>query len=305
MGKSKQLNLTQYKLYWLLAGLLAFLLSSCAASRPYDVPEDTGLLWKIERANNPTSYLLGTIHSDDPRVLDIPEQVIQALDHVDQFVMEVLIDSDAEKAAGLAMYYRDGTTLESVIGKPLYRKVVKAMRAKGIEAGLVYMMKPWGALTILNMPEARSNKFLDVVLLEEAKKRGKELRQLETIQEQIAVFDEMDIKLQIDLLTDTVNNLEFIKQLMEETINVYLSNDLEAISHLNDRYLGFTSKQAAKAYDQRLLVDRNTRMLERLLPMIRKQSTLIAVGALHLPGEKGLIPTLREEGFTLTPIKFD
>jgi uncharacterized protein YbaP (TraB family) len=47
---------------------------------------------------------------------------------------------------------------------------------------------------------------------------------------------------------------------------------------------------------------RNRRMLETLLPHMHANRVFVAVGALHLPGESGLIQLLRNRGFDLTPL---
>ena len=52
---------------------------------------------------------------------------------------------------------------------------------------------------------------------------------------------------------------------------------------------------------QVLIDKRNANMAERALPHLNAGSVLIAVGAMHLPGEAGLVHLLRERGFEITP----
>jgi len=51
-----------------------------------------------------------------------------------------------------------------------------------------------------------------------------------------------------------------------------------------------------------LLDDRNKNWLAQLPSLMKEQQTFIAVGALHLSGENGLIHLLRDAGYTLTPL---
>jgi uncharacterized protein YbaP (TraB family) len=41
-------------------------------------------------------------------------------------------------------------------------------------------------------------------------------------------------------------------------------------------------------------------MAERALPFLEEGGAFIAVGALHLPGEAGLVELLRAKGYTVT-----
>jgi uncharacterized protein YbaP (TraB family) len=51
-----------------------------------------------------------------------------------------------------------------------------------------------------------------------------------------------------------------------------------------------------------LLDTRNQRMAERAVPFIAEGNAIIAVGALHLPGETGLVQFLRDRGYKVTAV---
>jgi hypothetical protein len=57
----------------------------------------------------------------------------------------------------------------------------------------------------------------------------------------------------------------------------------------------------AKRLMDSLINQRNNRMLERMLPKLKQGRVFIAVGALHLPGEHGLLNLLRGAGYAVTP----
>ena len=65
-----------------------------------------------------------------------------------------------------------------------------------------------------------------------------------------------------------------------------------------------TADMPPKLY-RALVTDRNKRMAERIGDMAQKQSTFAAVGALHLPGNEGVITLLREKGYTVEAVKMD
>ena len=67
---------------------------------------------------------------------------------------------------------------------------------------------------------------------------------------------------------------------------------------------GLTYDENAYADFMRLIVDkRNHTMAERAQPLIEKGKVFIAVGALHLPGEEGLVELLRERGYRVTAVQ--
>ena len=58
-----------------------------------------------------------------------------------------------------------------------------------------------------------------------------------------------------------------------------------------------------KQTESQLIDTRNEEWMKNLLPMIHKDSSLIAVGAMHLIGEQGLITKLRKLGYIVEPVK--
>jgi len=55
---------------------------------------ETGLFWQVKSPTGKVSYLFGTIHTDDNRVTDFSESILQALKGVDVFAMETRPNSD-------------------------------------------------------------------------------------------------------------------------------------------------------------------------------------------------------------------
>ena len=51
-----------------------------------------------------------------------------------------------------------------------------------------------------------------------------------------------------------------------------------------------------------LLYTRNRNWVQQMEPIMQEKSTLFAVGAGHLGGEKGVLDLLRKKGYNLRPI---
>lgn len=276
-------------------------LSGCASTPTVGADASSssfGIFWEIRKGDDtPPSYLFGTIHSEDPRVLTLPAPVEAAFESAQMLALEIELNQDAAGYAAQSMFYSDGQTLHQVAGGALFDKAVIAMAAKGVQREQMLYMKPWAVFTMLNMPEANTGLFLDVTLYQRMKQKGRAAVGLETIAEQVATLDEMPLSAQLELLADTLEHGDELDRLMDETIEIYLSRDLAKIEALNSQFLKDVSPTTAAVFTDRLLVNRNQRMLQRMLPLLNNGNTFIAVGALHLPGEKGLLSLLKKSGF--------
>ncbi len=287
----------------LLAGLLA--LWSCAepGHRPSPSGDGEGLLWRIESEAATPSYLFGTIHSEDRRVLALPQRVKEAFARSDIFAMEVVLDRQARERASRAMYSNEGRQLAVVADEALFQRVVAALAERGLDADHVAMLKPWAAFTILSTPPAKTGVFLDHMLQRRALAAGKEVTGLEPIEEQLAVLDGMSVADQLGLLESALEQQQDFQERLEQTIEIYLSQDLQAMLDLYEHeFMGIPDKGLAERLKQRILIDRNQRMFSRMQSLLARGGAFIAVGALHLPGEQGLLQLLQQAGYRLNPV---
>ena len=268
---------------------------------PAAVKYAKGLLWKIEVPGATTSYLFGTIHSEDKRVTALPGPVIKALDASNRFTMEAIIDGDGLVHMAEAMYFNDGRTLEQVIGKKLYDETIKALAARGIPTLGVEKQKPWAVMMALSMPPPKTGEYLDFILQDRATRQNKPVSGLETIQEQLAVFDELPLPDQVALLKEAVQEQDTFEKDFEEMIEAYLARDIAALAEASEKRKPDNDRLYRSVMD-RLLTRRNTRMADRMGPILKDGGAFIAVGAAHLPGESGLLNLLAKAGYRVTPV---
>lgn len=78
---------------------------------------------------------------------------------------------------------------------------------------------------------------------------------------------------------------------------MYLSDDLEKLYTKN---LSFIPNEV---YELKMGAERNNRWLRKIEDILKDRTCLIAVGAMHLPGDKGLIALLRTKGYDVQPAK--
>jgi len=260
-----------------------------------------GLLWKIELPGIQPSYLFGTIHSDDPRITHLPAAVKERFAHAASFTMELIANGAGIVDMAEAMFFNDGQTLEKVVGKDLYAQTLQALESRGLPTEEIEKQKPWAVMISLSMPKPRSGLVLDLVLQLEATRQGKPTYGLETMQEQIELFNSMSMSDQTHLLAETVRTAAQMDTQFEELFQTYLNRDLTGLMATNDKYQP-DNDPVYRSFMDRLLNKRNIKMLKRMLPRLKEGNAFIAVGALHLPGPEGLLNLLEKTGYRITSV---
>ncbi len=262
-----------------------------------------GLLWRITSPDGDDSHLLGTIHSADPRVVQLRPAVSQALDRCERFVMEMEMDASVLTAFGSNMMLTDGSDLEGLIGAALYAQVVAAMADLGMPEMVVRTLKPWVVMALLSMPAPTGEPFLDMVLQQRAGAAGKPTFGLESAGEQLSVFEALSMPDQIELLKMTLAQLPELPRMFERLIEAYVADDLGRIATLAADYKRSGNPATVQRFMLRLNDERNGRMAQRMRTFLDQGNSFIAVGALHLTGPNGLIQLLRDQGYRVVPVR--
>ncbi|MEL0082283.1 MAG: TraB/GumN family protein [Gammaproteobacteria bacterium] len=293
----------------LLAGLLGGLLLSgrlmaqtaaepAAVVPPAALDARHGLLWQIDTPGGVTSHLFGTIHLGDPLVSQLPSPVQRVFDDAEQLVVEVVTRPGDYLEVARRMALTGNERLPDLIGQSLYARVLHAAHGRDIDQQLL-RLKPWAVATLLFTPRPSGRPVLDQQLALDARAVGKPVVGLETLEEQIAVFDDMALEQQVEFLHESVlASLEFDVYLGELLV-AYMNRNLDQLVRLSGLHLA-QRPRLKKILQGRLLDDRNNRMVERLLPILQSGNAFVAVGALHLPGQLGLLQQLQDRGYRVT-----
>ena len=266
------------------------------------IVQSSGVFWRIDNGRTAPSYLLGTIHSADPRVLQWPKAIDDALHQADRFVMEMSLEPESFIKLGGAMMFTDGTDVAELLGPLDYRRLREAMTGQPLPESILRRMKPWVLMAMLSQPSSGPGEFMDLRLYRMAVSGGKPVSGLETVEEQLAVFDNMPLNDQVRLLRSTLDRLEDLPRLMAQMIDTYLAGDLAAIAALAESSLNDSGTDPEKRFLSRLNDERNHRMVARMMASLEKGGAFIAVGALHLAGPSGIIRQLSDRGFRMTPM---
>ena len=287
-----------------------------AAAR--SVVNGDGLLWKIEKPGLQPSYLFGTMHSTDPR-LDRQMARVKPLVarsrtvavEIGELVTPGLKDKASAEiaAAGVA---RSGNALEGLWPQSNRTLVEAALHVRGIPADRAQRFETWFLIVALSSPQCeRERRALGLISVDEkiglaGAKAGKQPVGLEKLDDQIAVLRRIGGLNPSISLIEVARNGAQIANVRETMIQAYIHDrlgELTALSRLSEVLRDEAPNGQTSAFTRSLIDDRNLVMRDRSLPMLEKGGAFIAVGALHLPGDVGLVSLYRAAGYRVTIIK--
>ncbi|MFP3545241.1 TraB/GumN family protein [Rhizobium sp. SIMBA_035] len=279
------------------------------------VPNGKGIFWKIEKPGLKPSWLLGSMHVTDPRVLSLPAYAQAAHDSADTIVIESDEILDEKKAAAALLarpdltMFTDGTTIDKLLSPEDYARLDAGLKQRGIPLSAVSRMRPWMIASAVALPaceiarKAKGVQFLDQKIAADAIKQGKQVKGLETLAEQLQAMAELPMEFHLKSLIETLELGPKMNDVVETMTDLYLSGDVGmTIPMLKTVSPEEGGDGDYAAFEQRIILDRNKVMADRAAPILANGNVFMAVGALHLPGDQGVIELLRKQGFTVTAV---
>lgn len=260
------------------------------------------VLWSVQSHDGQRNWLLGTVHSEDPRLLDFPPELLDALAQSQRLALELVPDMAMLETLNQAMNFPQ-PRLPELLESELYQELVRIMESEyGMGEPAVRHLRPWAAAMTISIPPPQTGLFMDLALAVRARSLGLEVIALERLEEQLDFLAGMSEPMQIELLRRAVNDFPRQGELFEDLMQAYLSADLDRLEAVALEQMSQLDPDLRRHFEQIGMVQRNHTMVERAVPMLEQGGLMIAVGALHLPGQDGLIALLREAGFTLEPV---
>jgi len=300
--------MNKYFIYLLFVCLASFpfcVFTEPATDSPATESIEKPFLWKIE--GQKPSYLFGTIHVSDVRVTTLHPSVEKAFQSSEFVYTEIPLDNNTVLLQVSNLLLEGDQKLADIVPADLLTRAEKLLQ--NINPALTIQpfdgFKVWALATMLPLLEQQlsspGGQALDIKLYQTAVKQGKEVGGLETLQEQMAIFDNLTLEEEIKMLRDT---LEFMEQanaegtkIAEEFILHYQKGNLEDFGALLVKYV--KDDEFSKNFMQKLLHDRNILMADRILKLLEdnpSKSYFFAVGAGHYWGDTGIQNLLAKQG---------
>ena len=282
--------------------VLAGLVSTSAATLAQSKAPTRGVLWKASNRQG-VLYLVGSVHLLTKDYYPLSPTLDAAFNESDLLVEEIdLGDTGALNALQLMTRSQlpAGESLDKLLGPATYARVSKRFAGLGIPLEPLKRFKPWTLALMLSQLEWAKAGFdpalgLDQHFFDRAKKNGKAVRGLETVEFQLSRFDGLALDQQARLLAQTIDEIE------SETVNV-----IKLVDAWKTGDIATLEKLAMADVDkdpflyQRFLVERNRNWMPIIESLFNRPGrAFVVVGAAHLIGPDGLVQMLKAKGYTV------
>ncbi|NUO01892.1 MAG: TraB/GumN family protein [Saprospiraceae bacterium] len=302
---------------WILPVLFLFIASIARSQPETQAPvaeTENALLWEIsgKKLSKP-SYLFGTIHLIPRADYFLSEKAREAFKKAKRAAFEIDLEETMD-IAGLMpmmmkMYMNNDTTLRDLLTQDEYSGVKAHFEKIGLPLGFLERIKPMFLSMLASEDVAASmgkgqskessTTSYEFELLAMAQEQKKEVVGLETAAYQMSMFDSIPYKVQAKMLVDAINSEDATgNDEFSQMVEMYKNQDIQGMQAM----MG-SSEDGLGKYEDLLLVRRNKNWIPVMEGMMHDEITFFAVGAGHLGGKQGVVNLLREQGYTLKPLR--
>jgi uncharacterized protein YbaP (TraB family) len=262
-------------------------------------------LFEVSRADVPPSFVFGTMHSSDKAILKLPPPVALALKSSQALLLEVVDGPELQASLARDMRLTDGRTLAEIVGPRVFRDIQAAAKRYGLSGDGLNTLRPWAVMFLFSVPkaemlrEAAGQTELDGALQDYAEKRGIAVVGLERAEDVTSFLSGLSDADQIAMLEITLRHNPNIETLFEIIKTAYLAGDLDALHRLSRELSTGADSRLNRLFERELIEARNARMIAAMRPYVEAGGAFIAVGALHLSGESGILGLLQRAGYRI------
>ena len=263
------------------------------------------LLWEISgNGLKQPSYFLGTMHILCPEDAYLSASVIKVIDRVKEIYFEIDLDNMAIMLMAMRyMAMRNDTLLSDLLPEDDYKELEAYFSGKlPLPFGVLKRVKPMLLASMLSeqMLPCKAGSGTEMLIVEEAEKRKIATKGLETPEYQFGLFDSIPYAYQAQELLKAVREEEGGKQDTGTTAKMlaaYQRQDLDELEKLT-----ISEEAGLSGYLDLLVYNRNLNWVKQFDEIAPNGSFLFAVGAGHLPGDKGVLKLLESKGYTIKPL---
>jgi uncharacterized protein YbaP (TraB family) len=261
---------------------------------------DGAAVWSVKGAHN-TVYLAGSVHALPRGQSELPPQLELAYLDSDAIVMELDMD-DLNPFEAVEFLNSHGTlpadqTLAGIIGAAKYAELVKLATSVDLPEIAIARLEPWAAAMVLTQFALMKSGFdpqlgIDMQLTERAREDKKPVDGLETVVEQLGIFDSRSVSEQGKFLVDAASDVPKLREELQRLVDAWRAGDLRAL----EREFNEERDRAPALYDE-LLGARNRKWMPKIEALLDDdRDYLVLVGTLHFVGRDGLLELLQRAG---------
>lgn len=290
-----------------------------------DVPFRRGLLYQAVRGDQ-RIVLVGTYHFGDPRHQQTVDRLRPLIAQADALLVEAGPEEEARLTRALTedptlMVDPTGPTLPERLRPAEWSALSQAMSDRGTPAVIVARMRPWYVAMMLGISPCMIRMMaeqggetggLDHLLVAEAEAAGVPVRSLEPWDTVFTLFADMTPAQELDMIRAALPAAAHADDYAVTLTDAYFEEDVWKIWEFG-RFDAYANSGLARDEVDRQIAFAQTRMMDQrnkdwIAPLTagaqaaaRQGKPIVAAfGALHLPGEHGVLSLLQREGFEVT-----
>lgn len=258
---------------------------------------------------NNVNYLFGTMHSDNLNLVKNNQNAFKALKKSKKAAFEMIINDGLRRNANFRMNFpqQSNHKLSGLLGDKMFsllhyyaQETIPNMSKDKLEK-----MRPWAASILLDTPKPTNDGIvLDERMQHYAAQQKISLISLETADEQFSVFESLSEKQQLNLLKESIINHRNSQKQTKKLEELYKNKDLKGMEKLADQSFAKVKDPVIREHIRHNLIGkRNNNMANRINNSLKQGGVFIAVGALHLTGDNGLLVLFEKQGFYVDAVK--
>jgi len=263
-------------------------------------------LWEVHGKHN-TVYIMGSIHVLRPGDYPLAPAMLKAYGAAQIIYMEVNLqelDSQAVQAELMqSALMPPDERLPAVLGKERYAHASALAHEVGVELPRFDQFAPWFAAEAISQLQLMQLGFqaqsgVEAYFLERARTDGKSVAGLETLHDQISLFENMPLQAQAAYLLSSLQHARELPKQVDEMVRAWQLGDTRWFAHEMESELG----DDPQLY-QSVLVARNRKWLPKIEALLDDdENYLVIVGTGHLVGRGSVIDLLKKDGIGATQL---
>ena len=286
------------------------------------VPFHQGILWRATKAGQEMT-LVGTYHFGDPRHDPMLDRLAPLIRQADAAFVEAGPEEERRLTDELSsdptlMVDPAGPTLPERLDDRDWQALAAAMAERGMPAVMTAKLRPWYVAMMLGISPCMMKQMaegdargLDHRIIEQAGSMEVPVRALEPWDTVFTLFSHLSPGQEIEMIRASLPAAAHADDYAVTLTEAYFAGDVWAIWEFGrfDAYRnsGLTREQVDQQMDlaqEHLMERRNEAWIAPLTAGAsdaadRGKGILAAFGALHLPGEGGVLRLLEQDGWTI------
>lgn len=263
--------------------------------------QEQGVFWKISgNGLSRPSYLFGTIHLICEDEFRLGKQLELKLKESKTLILEVDMDDPSLALSMMAkMHNEGGETITDFLTEEEYEQTRSLlMERTGMDIAMLKNMRPFMLMSLIypNLLECETKSY-ENELMRIAKSNKMEILGLESVDDQLSIFDQIPLADQYRSFYEYAGDLDKGRQEFKALIRAYSREEIGQLVQM------VADSPEYRDYQDILLDNRNQNWIDPMGELMKKGPVFFAVGAGHLGGEQGLIQLLKYEGYKVTRIE--